>query len=209
MKKFILSLTIISIITLVGCNSNTSESKIKDLESEITSLKEEVKEKDELIASLQTNNKQEKEITEESANYLSEGEVFIVKSELGEYEFRVLEANYIAPRQGNPKSFVQIVWEVNNISFNGREEDPSGKKIDEGFCQVGVDALKVKDDDNYILDSSSSAYENEHSNEYQRVYKGEKVKQKYIWELNEDNTDYVYVSFPRMENKEYKLKINR
>ena len=117
----------------------------------------------------------------------------------------------LGPHDGDSNKFerVQVAWEVNNISFNGWEEDASGNKIEEGFCQVPAQALKVKDDNNYILDEMSTGWDGDFSNEDKKVYVGEKIIQKYTWILNDKDTENLYVSFSRMGNKEYKIKINR
>ncbi|WP_195989705.1 hypothetical protein [Clostridium sp. D53t1_180928_C8] len=214
MKKLALSLSIILGISFVGCTSNTAElkSKIEDLESQVVSLQDEIKTKDELIGILQADNKNDEEIKSESSKeYLSAGEVFNVKSELGDYEFKIVEAKYLGPHEGDSNNFerVQVVWEVNNISFNGWEEDGDGNKVDEGFCQVPAQVLRVKDDENYVLDQMSSGWEGDFSNFDKKVYIGEKIIQKYTWILNDKDTENLYISFSRMEDKEYKIKINR
>lgn len=195
MKKIILSLAFVLLITLVSCGNNVSsekEVKNNDSENEIASL-------------------EGKKDVQETYEYLSAGDIFYVKSELGDYEFKIIEAKYLGPHDGDDNKFerVQITWEVNNISFNGWEEDASGNKIEEGFCQVPAQALKVKDDNNYILDEMMTGWEGDFSNYDKKVYIGEKIIQKYTWILNDKDTENLYISFSRMENEEYKIKINR
>lgn len=188
MKKIAIGLSIILGMTFTGCNNTTTE----------------LKSKNESIESSQVENESSKE-------YLSAGDVFLVESELGDYEFKIIEATYLGPHDGDSNKFerVQVAWEVNNISFNGWEEDASGNKIEEGFCQVPAQALKVKDDNNYILDEMSTGWDGDFSNEDKKVYVGEKIIQKYTWILNDKDTENLYVSFSRMGNKEYKIKINK
>lgn len=202
MKKIILSLTLISLLTLVSCgNKDTSQKEVNDIN---------FKNK---ISNLEEDKTTEKGIDngEEVKEYLSSGDIFHVESEIGNYDFKIIEAKYLGPHDGDSNSFerVQVTWEVNNISFNGWEEDDSGNKLDEGFCQVPAQALRVKDDNNYILDEMLSGWEGDFSNFDKKVYIGEKIIQKYTWILNDKDTENLYISFSRMGDEEYKIKITR
>lgn len=196
MIKKILCMFIIGIVIFdVGCAKERTETK-----NDVQKIEE----------NTDTQNAEDN-ITEENteSEYLNEGDTFTVDSEIGSYEFTVLEANYLGIHEGDTNERVQIVWEINNISFNGYEEDASGNKIDEGFCRVPFSVLKVKDDNDYILDYMSTGWDGDFSNTDTNVYIGEKAIQKATWSLNSKDTEYVYVSFSRMDDKEFKIKINK
>ena len=153
--------------------------------------------------------------TSESKNekvYLNAGDVYTATDERGTYEFKVTEAKFLGVHDGDNQQNLrlQVTWEINNISFAGKSTDESGNELKDVVAVYPQD-LKVKDDNNYVLDNMNSGWEGDWINSYKPVKVGEKMIQKYTWILNDENAEYVTVSYPRMqeENIEFKINIDR
>lgn len=191
MKKICILLVVFSLM-LVSCNNkdNTENSQIdKNVQEE----------SNEVVSK-----------TAEEENYLESGQVFVAENDKGTYEFKVLEANYLGVHDGdvNKNERVQVVWEVSNIDFKGSIQNLDGSLI-ENVVSIDSSAIKVKDDNQYILNTMTSGWDGDWSNEWIAIKPGEKAIQKFTWILNDKDTEYIYASYPRMENQEYKIKVNR
>lgn len=154
---------------------------------------------------LESNDKQEK------IEYLNAGDTFTATDDRGTYEFKVKEANYLGAHQGDEQKQlrVQVVWEINNISFKGEIRDENDNVIESDVVVIEKDDIKVKDDEGYVLSTMDTGWEGDMINDYKNVKIGEKMIKKYTWMLNKEDSEYVTVGYDRMKNKEFKVKINR
>lgn len=180
MKKLFMFIMLGTSLFLFGCGANTNTKNSNSI-----------------------NNSSEKKT-------LSAGESFKVVDTLGEYEFNVIEANYLGLHDSDDTNNLrlQVVWEINNISFKGEGQNDNGE-FEKNIVSIEADDLKVKDDNGYVLDTMTMGWEGDMINSHKNVKIGDKMIKKYTWRLNNKNTKFITINFSRMENSEFKININR
>ena len=185
MKKILVIGLLSSLLLLMGCNTPTQ--KIDSKTDSKTKIEEPKPEKE----------------------YLQVGEVFVATDDRGTYEIKVTEAKYLGIHEADEQKQqrVQVTWEVNNLSFKGFTII-NDIQID-NVVAFDSSSLKIKDPNDYILDEMSTGWDGDWMNHYKTVGIGEKIIHKHTWILNDENTEYVTVSYDRMLDKEFKIKIDR
>lgn len=209
MKRLFIAMLLGISFVFVGC-TNTNEIKGDNTDTVVSEQgKETIDNAQETKKSEDKTNEDDPVVNEKK--YIENGEAFVAKDERGTYELKIIDAIYLGAHSGDSGGNLrlQLVWDVNNISFNGQAQDFNGNIIEEGIVGITPESLKVKDDNGYILSMMSSGWEGDWANQDIAVKIGEKAIQKFTWVLNSEDSEYVYVSYPRMENIEFKVKINK
>lgn len=133
------------------------------------------------------------------------GEMVELKNDTGTYKFSVLGAK-ILPATEARKKVLQISYTFENIDFNG-VANINGVDI-KGIVNVDQSALKVKDENGYILSPMNSAWGDDWKSSKPAAF-GEKCIAKYTFILEEDSKiENTFVSFSRLD-KEFKVTVEQ